>query len=89
MPTVPSIIIIMVLEFLLIKVREGGAFSSLKHRGYVYKLRAFADNVVFILEDLIITLPLLIYKIKEFRDLAGFYLNQNISKLLPKKYVQE
>lgn len=39
---------IMVIEFLLIKIREDESIRGLKYKGYQYKTCAFADDLVFI-----------------------------------------
>lgn len=72
----------MVIEFLLIKIREEHSIKCLKHKGYEYKTRAFADDLVFILEDPVNSLLRTIQVINEFGKLAGFYLNQSKSKIL-------
>lgn len=65
-------------------VREDKEISSLNHQGYEYKLRVFADDIVFFPENQIKILPGIIQKINNFGKLAGFYLNQNKSKILHK-----
>lgn len=56
----------------------------MKIKEFRYKYRAFADDIMFITEDPLLTLPLLLKKIKEFGDLAGFYINNNKSNILCK-----
>lgn len=72
----------MTLEILLRKIREDDKVKGLWHKGFHYKLRAFADNVVFITEDPINTIPYLTSKINDFGILAGFYLNKAKSIIL-------
>lgn len=48
-----SLLFIMIIEFLLIKVREDNSIKCLKYKGYEYEMRAFAADLVFILEDLL------------------------------------
>lgn len=78
-----TLFFIMVFEILLKQIREDKGIKGLKYKGFSCKLRSFGDDVIFILE----TFPLLLDKIKEFGDVAGFYINksklvyENISKL--------
>lgn len=44
----------------------------------------YFDDIVFIVEDLIETIPCLVKKINNFGVLAGFYLNKSKSKILCK-----
>lgn len=78
------LLFILIIEIFFRAIREDEKIKGLQHKGYQYKLRAFADNVVFIIEDPIETLPYLIKKINDFGALAGFYLNKSISKLYVK-----
>lgn len=50
----------------------------MKIRGFNYKCRAFADDIMFILEDPLETIPKLLKKIKEFGDFAGSCILKNI-----------
>lgn len=54
-----------------------------------YTLRAFADDIVFNLEDPINSLPHVIQKINDLGKLAGFFLNQNKSKILCKNMSEQ
>lgn len=74
----------MVLEILLVQVREDPEILGLRCKGFVFKYRAFADDIMFITENPTKTLPILIGKIKKFGDLAGFYLNKTKSKIMCK-----
>lgn len=80
-PLLP-LLFIMVLEILLI--RDDKVIKGLKHRGFEYKLRAFANDIMFILEDPRKSLPLLLNKIKHFGDLAWLYINKSKSKIMCK-----
>lgn len=83
------LLFIMVIEFLLIKIREYENIRGLRYKGFHYKTRAFPDDLVFILEDPLSTIPKVIQAIHEFGQLAGFYLNLNKSKQLLKKYIKK
>lgn len=74
----------MVIEFLLIKIREEN-IKGLRHNRYEYKVRAFAHDLVFILENPINSVSNTIQEIKEFGELAGFYLNQKKIKTFIEK----
>lgn len=78
------LLFIMVLEILLVQVREDPEILGLRCKGFVFKYRAFADDIMFITENPTKTLPILIGKIKKFGDLAGFYLNKTKSKIMCK-----
>lgn len=78
------LLFIMTLEVLFREVREDERVKGLRHKGFRYKLRAFADDVVFITEDPISPISYLTDKINEFGILAGFYLNKAKSKILCK-----
>lgn len=51
--------------------------KGLKYRGYEYKVRAFADDLVFILEEPKNSLMKTIKEIEAFGKIAGFYLNKS------------
>lgn len=74
----------MVLEILLKQLRDDQDIKGLKHKGFEYKIRAFADDIMFILEDPINSFPSMMKKIKDFGDLAGFYIKKNKSKIICK-----
>lgn len=66
------------------QIRQDPEIKGLKHQSYEYKLRALADDILFILEDPLNTFGPLLGKIKEFEQLVGFYLNVNKSKIICK-----
>lgn len=78
----PLLLFILIIEFLLIKIRGNKKIKGLKHKGFEYKVRAFADDLVFILEDPKNSLIETIQEIEEFGEIAGFYLNKTKSKVL-------
>lgn len=71
------LLFIMVLEILLRVVQNDKEIQGIRHKGFQYKYRAFADDILFIMEDPIITVPKLIEKITEFGNLAGFCINKS------------
>lgn len=66
----------MVFEVLLKDVQSDPEIYIIKYKGFQYNYRAFADDILFIIEDPIDTMPKLIMKITEFGRLAGFYINK-------------
>lgn len=50
---------------------------------------AFADNILFFMEDPQISIPTLIKKINEFGNLTGSYINKKKSKLLCKNMIKK
>lgn len=80
---------IMVIELLLINIREDQNIKGLKIKEHKYKARAFADDLVFILKDPSSSIPRTIQVIEEFGKVAGFYLNQKKSKLMLKNISKE
>lgn len=87
------LLFIMVIEFMLIDIRKERYIKGLKHKRFEYKIRAFMDDLVFILEDPINSIPKTIQAIQDFGEITGFYLNQSKSKLLlkniPKNRVEQ
>lgn len=75
------LLFVMVLEILLRTVQHDNEIS---HKGFHYKYRAFADDVLFIAEDPKVTMLKLLNKITEFGKLAGFYINRQKSKIICK-----
>lgn len=65
-------------------MQEDAELTGIKLKGLQYKYRAFADDVLFIMEEPLDTIPKLITKINEFGEVAGFWINRKKSKLLCK-----
>lgn len=84
-----SILFTLIIEILLNKIQEDKHLEGIKIRHFHYKYRAFADNVVFFMEDPKTNLPKLIETIERFGKWAGFYINKNKSKLLLKNINNE
>lgn len=83
------LLFIMAIKVLLIKIREDKSIRGLKNKKYHYKVHAFADDLVFILEGSLRSISKVIQAIEEFGKVAGFYLNQSKSKLLTKNIQKE
>lgn len=76
------LLFIMVLEILFLQVKVDPEILGLKCKGHTFKYRAFADDILFIVESPLQSFPILIEKIKEFGEVAGFYLNISKSKIM-------
>lgn len=61
----------------------------MKIKGDEYKLQAFTDNIVFILEDPELSKETLMDKIKEYGKVAGLIINWEKTKLLTKNMQEE
>lgn len=57
------LLFVMVLEYLLKQIRKDVNVKGLNHKGFEYKLKVFADDIMFILEDPVKT-PSHFYEIK-------------------------
>lgn len=80
---------ILVLETLLCEVQKYNDIKGMKIKGFTYKYRAFGNDVMFIVENPIDTLPVLLNKIKGFGDLAGFYVNKEKLNMMCKNMSQK
>lgn len=78
------LLFVMVLEILLRTVQNDSEIQGIRHRGFQYKYRAFADDILFIIEESKTTMPKLLNRIEEFGRLAGFYINKQKSKVICK-----
>lgn len=85
------LLFIMVLEILLRAIQEDAeiartTFFNTKvltpKKGFQYKYRAFEDDILFFVKDPLETMPKLLRRINESRNLAGFFINKNKSKLI-------
>lgn len=83
------LLFIMVLEVLLKAVQEDVELVGIKHKGFQYKYRAFADNVLFIMKEPMESVPKLFDKISDYGELAGFFINRNKSKLICKNMTNQ
>lgn len=79
MPVATSFILI--LEIMLRQIQKDERIKGLQYRGFNYKYRAFANDVLFIVEDPETSLPELLERIKSFGELEGFYINRNKSNM--------
>lgn len=65
-------------------MKENKEITGLKIKSQVYKYRAFANNVMFIIENPTETMPRLLEEIKGFGELASFYIKKFKAKILCK-----
>ncbi|XP_061495705.1 calcyphosin-2 isoform X3 [Rhineura floridana] len=79
------LLFILVLEVLLRDIRQDKRISGLKIKKEEYKLRAFADDLIIVLENPLEGINVLMDKLKEFGPLAGFKINNQKTKMLVKK----
>lgn len=76
------LLFILVLEILLQKITNREEIKGLKIKNECYKYRAFADDIMFIMENPAKSIPKLFEVIKEFGDQAGFYVNKTKTKIM-------
>ena len=78
------LLFILVLEVLNGGIRSDEQIKGLKVKQEQFKLRAFAGDLVLILQDPLETAEHLIKKLKEFGSLAGLKVNKQKTKMLIK-----
>lgn len=77
------------LEVLNIIIRYDGAIRGAKIKGEEYKIQAFADDLVFILEDPIDAINILMSIWQEYGEVAGMKANQEKTKIICKNMKAE
>lgn len=70
-------------------IRNEQELKGTKVKGEEFKLQAFPDDVVFILEDPEQSTGILMDKIKEYGEVAGLIINWDKAKLLTKNIHDE
>lgn len=83
------LLFVMVLELLLRQINEAKAIQGMKIKSCTYKYRAFAGDLMFITENPLQNSPILLKKIKEFGDLAGFNVNKTKSQVMCKNVMKK
>ena len=78
------LLFILTLEILTEQIRDKKKIEGLKVRGHTFKLQAFADDLVIILEDPMDSIEDLMEMLKNFGDMAGMKINQKKAKILVK-----
>uniref|UniRef100_A0A803SM80 Reverse transcriptase domain-containing protein n=1 Tax=Anolis carolinensis TaxID=28377 RepID=A0A803SM80_ANOCA len=83
------LIFILSLELLLRGIREDSSLKGLKVAKQEFKVRAFADDLLGIIEDPCKNLESWLEKIEEFGELAGFRLNKKKTMILTKNVTKK
>lgn len=78
------LLFILVLEVLLKRVQSNKEITELKLNKYEYKYHTYMDDVIFIFEDPLNTLPFLLNEVNQFVELAGFRINYKKTKVICK-----
>uniref|UniRef100_A0A803TU58 Reverse transcriptase domain-containing protein n=1 Tax=Anolis carolinensis TaxID=28377 RepID=A0A803TU58_ANOCA len=78
------LIFILPLELLLKSIKEDNNIKGIKVAKYELKTRAFADDIIGIIENPCKNLEVWLQKIQEFGNVAGFKLNKKKTMLLTK-----
>uniref|UniRef100_A0A803TP25 Reverse transcriptase domain-containing protein n=1 Tax=Anolis carolinensis TaxID=28377 RepID=A0A803TP25_ANOCA len=82
-PLSPSLFI-MTLEVLLNAIRKNKDLTGLRTKNYSYKIRAFADDVVCLIEDPLKQFNKWWATIEKYGEVAGFKINRKKTKILSK-----
>uniref|UniRef100_R4GCU0 Reverse transcriptase domain-containing protein n=1 Tax=Anolis carolinensis TaxID=28377 RepID=R4GCU0_ANOCA len=83
------LIFIFALNTLIINIRKDHDLKGTKIRGQEYKIRAFADDIICIIEEPKYQINNWINKIEEFGKLAGLKINKLKSKILTKNITKQ
>uniref|UniRef100_A0A803SNV6 Reverse transcriptase domain-containing protein n=1 Tax=Anolis carolinensis TaxID=28377 RepID=A0A803SNV6_ANOCA len=78
------LIFIFALEVLLKNLKKDQKLEGTKIGTHEFKIRAFADDIICIIEDPRSKLQLWLSKIQDYGEVAGFYINKKKSKILTK-----
>nr|GEZ82414.1 hypothetical protein [Tanacetum cinerariifolium] len=78
------LLFILVLEVLSRNIRQDERIHGVKIKKETFKLRAFADDLVLMLENPLKDIELLMNKLKEFGSFAGFKVNKQKTKIVTK-----
>lgn len=70
-------------------IRKNGEIKGMKIKNEEYKLQAFAEGLVFILEEPLETGSKLIREIEEFGEVAGLKINKEKTKILVKNMTEK
>lgn len=78
------LLFVMVLEVLLREIQKDKEIKGINYKGFSYKYKAFADDVMFVIEEPMDNITKLLEKIQRFGKVAGFYINRQKSKIMCK-----
>uniref|UniRef100_A0A670J9P8 Reverse transcriptase domain-containing protein n=1 Tax=Podarcis muralis TaxID=64176 RepID=A0A670J9P8_PODMU len=82
------LLFITVLEVLLNSIRQNEKIKGVTIGQHAYKTKAFADDLVIMTEDPIITTEEILKEIDQFGEIAGFKLNKKKTKMMAKNIDQ-
>uniref|UniRef100_A0A803SWC5 Reverse transcriptase domain-containing protein n=1 Tax=Anolis carolinensis TaxID=28377 RepID=A0A803SWC5_ANOCA len=77
------------LEILLKSIRDDPKLIGAKIRKHNYKVRAFADDLICIIDDPIKTIQYWLTKIKEYGEVSGLKINTEKTMILPKNLTKK
>lgn len=83
------LLFILVLESLNNRVRIEKNIKGLKIKKYEYKMRLYADDIVYILEDPIFSIKNVIQILEEFQEISGLKVNKEKTVMLTKNMSNE
>uniref|UniRef100_A0A670HN63 Reverse transcriptase domain-containing protein n=1 Tax=Podarcis muralis TaxID=64176 RepID=A0A670HN63_PODMU len=83
------LLFIIVLEVLLNSIRQNGNIKGVLIGQNVYKIKAFADDVVIMSEDPTTAIEHILKEIDQFGEVAGFKLNKTKTKMIGKNVDQK
>ncbi|XP_062839247.1 vesicle transport protein GOT1B isoform X1 [Anolis carolinensis] len=83
------LIFILTLEILLNRIREEEELKGAKIQNYEYKIRAFADDIICVIEDPDTKLGKWLEIIREFGAVAGFKINLEKTKAITKNITKK
>uniref|UniRef100_A0A670ZPU2 Reverse transcriptase domain-containing protein n=1 Tax=Pseudonaja textilis TaxID=8673 RepID=A0A670ZPU2_PSETE len=82
------LLFIFALESLLTRIRQNSEIQGVRVKAEEYKLQAFADDMVFFLEDPMEKGHNLIKELEQYGSVAGLKINRNKTKLLTKNLTE-
>uniref|UniRef100_A0A2D4PTM4 Reverse transcriptase domain-containing protein n=1 Tax=Micrurus surinamensis TaxID=129470 RepID=A0A2D4PTM4_MICSU len=80
------LLFILTMEVLLNQIRQRKDIIGLKSKKEEYKVQAFADDLVFFLEDPMESGTFLIQELEEYGMVAGLKINTDKTKVITKKF---
>ncbi|KAF7244640.1 hypothetical protein EYD10_09237 [Varanus komodoensis] len=83
------LLFILILEVLNRNIRDDMDIKGTRIRDESYKLQAFADDLIFIIEEPLVTMSKLLQRIEEYGDVTGMKINRDKTKLLVKNLTLE
>uniref|UniRef100_A0A8D2L468 Reverse transcriptase domain-containing protein n=1 Tax=Varanus komodoensis TaxID=61221 RepID=A0A8D2L468_VARKO len=81
------LLFILSLEVLNRNIRDDTAIKGTRIRDESYKLQAFADDLVFIIEEPLVTMSKLLQRIEEYGDVTGMKINREDEIVSEKSHI--